>query len=835
MKKLFIFALIALSALASHAKSYVVFADHELGSDEEQIAHGEYVPWLNLESTLSSDGTMLNLKGFAKDGTWWGGGYIAKDFDQRVLQDEAMSLKFDVKADTAQTCTWWVKFVIGGYGSEHQFDVVADGQWHTVKMNLKTTDAQFYNLLATDPESISEFYAISFVGHFNGSAASEISVKNIRYETSEWEAGKVWHGYDSEHTSYICNGKEYPYTFLYSITTNEDQTLTFNANYTGDYESNGFGNGRNVVLNGIYNKMTKQDDGSWSYTTVDKYVADASIPMFFYTEYSGGAIRTDVTYIACSENAPIFISGSVDNITENSAQINYSYILPAALEGATVKVLLNDTEITENPYTITGLTKATEYSYTLKAVATLNGEEYESNVATLTFKTEDPDAVAAVWHGIVGGSITNAYFSGETASEARELFVNVETVVTYNTDKTVTVDAKFVLDNDKNLLDIVGMVAPQVTVVGNVGTYVGCETKDMELVEENHYRYTTTGIEFPEDKELNYLYFYIRYAGGPSSVYVKQSDNGNKNYYTGITNESASYGAPASIEVSLSSTTIPVNGSATISNPIVKDSYGRYLFGAEVTYDVEGNGFSITGSEISATEAGLGKLKATCGDLTKEFKLVCAGDAGTVTLTSLEGVTYETDEYVVSGYGVEKCLDRSNNTWLEWKCSETEHHYLIIDFGASHDVQYINLVWEGASAKAYTIRLSNTKPSLSSSASSPRRSESADYEGFDYVITVTDGPGGGGVTTVCDYVLKSGGARYLTLETTEAYEKSWNIKLFQLNVEGQSTVSGIESIAVDSAADDADAATYTLDGRLVKDTNLAPGIYIRNHRKFIVR
>jgi hypothetical protein len=47
--------------------------------------------------------------------------------------------------------------------------------------------------------------------------------------------------------------------------------------------------------------------------------------------------------------------------------------------------------------------------------------------------------------------------------------------------------------------------------------------------------------------------------------------------------------------------------------------------------------------------------------------------------------------------------------------------------------------------------------------------------------------------------------------------------------------SGVSDVAVDAADENPDAATYTIDGRLVNGRDLAPGIYIRNNRKFIVR
>ncbi len=187
MKKFLISAFAAFAAVSASATDYVVFADHELGSDEVQISYGDYVNWDGGRMVISTieDGTAWNVKCTNSADGWCGGGYISTDFDQTLLHTDNMTLKFDVRADQASAGYWCIKYVIkttsGNVETEHRFDFVADGEWHTVSLNLKDTDAAFYNKLTVDPATVNEFYAITFVGHSNADT-DQFDVKNIRYE-----------------------------------------------------------------------------------------------------------------------------------------------------------------------------------------------------------------------------------------------------------------------------------------------------------------------------------------------------------------------------------------------------------------------------------------------------------------------------------------------------------------------------------------------------------------------------------------------------------------------------------------------------------------------------
>ncbi|MDD6943523.1 MAG: hypothetical protein SOV24_04550, partial [Muribaculaceae bacterium] len=78
------------------------------------------------------------------------------------------------------------------------------------------------------------------------------------------------------------------------------------------------------------------------------------------------------------------IAVEATNIEETSANLTYSITLPTALAGAEVAVYYKEksaaeyTLATGSPISLTGLAEKTGYTYVIKAVATLNGEEYVS-------------------------------------------------------------------------------------------------------------------------------------------------------------------------------------------------------------------------------------------------------------------------------------------------------------------------------------------------------------------------------------------------------------------------------------------------------------------------
>ena len=171
------------------------------------------------------------------------------------------------------------------------------------------------------------------------------------------------------------------------------------------------------------------------------------------------------------------LTAVAEDITASSANIVYTVALPAEIEGAEVKVLLNgETALTESPYALTGLEQNTDYSYILKAIATLDGETYESTEQTVTFKTLRDGAKATHYYQIVNGIMPNNYKVGETEADRRQLPVSMMTEIIYNTDQTVTVN--FTVNGAD---DIVGFV-PGVNIGGQWSgslAYLSCPSPEM--------------------------------------------------------------------------------------------------------------------------------------------------------------------------------------------------------------------------------------------------------------------------------------------------------------------------------------------------------------------
>lgn len=120
----------------------------------------------------------------------------------------------------------------------------------------------------------------------------------------------------------------------------------------------------------------------------------------------------NVYFYGESANAPTLTAEATD-ITFNSANITYNVTLPDEIAGADYKVFYTlgegiDTEAAASPIALTGLTENTTYNMQLWAVATKDGETFESSKVKVTFKTprENPDAEAH-WYGNINGTVNN--------------------------------------------------------------------------------------------------------------------------------------------------------------------------------------------------------------------------------------------------------------------------------------------------------------------------------------------------------------------------------------------------------------------------------------------
>ena len=151
-----------------------------------------------------------------------------------------------------------------------------------------------------------------------------------------------------------------------------------------------------------------------------------------------------------------------------------------------------------------------------------------------------------------------------------------------------------------------------------------------------------------------------------------------------------------------------------------------------------------------------------------------------------------------------------------------------------YEIQAVQLVWEGASAKEYTVTLT---PAAAAGAMQKAAAEPK-------VFTVNDGVGGPNLTprkNLYNADFSTIPAQTVKLETKTA-ATVWGIKLKEMKVMGSEvakTPTGVEAIDV---TPDTIVDVYNLQGvRVLRDAkvmdiiNLPAGIYVAGGRKYVVR
>lgn len=178
--------------------------------------------------------------------------------------------------------------------------------------------------------------------------------------------------------------KDYSYELNYSITYNSDETLTIYAiyNWTNGVPV-GTENFSYILVNGVQ-KQTYDN----IIITDNTYKENDVVSIMVKVPFALGAAEVTFQYTvgSVSEIKPA-LTASVGNVTDATAEINWSVKLPEELTGADYVVKLNDEVITSNPHIIEGLQPETDYSYTLSVEVTLDGGTY-TNEVELSFKTE---------------------------------------------------------------------------------------------------------------------------------------------------------------------------------------------------------------------------------------------------------------------------------------------------------------------------------------------------------------------------------------------------------------------------------------------------------------
>lgn len=634
-----------------------------------------------------------------------------------------------------------------------------------------------------------------------GENASEYAYGNKWYGNAEWTSGNL------------------TVTFNYTLTALENNHLQVDATIEGLDKVPGLAVLQMQIGVGGWTNAVKNEDGSYTWVSLDNptfELGNTVAPLHFYFPYeSGGVVNQaiDGYKFGSANEKPVKeilpkLTAKAQNITANSAEIAYEVTLPEELTGATVKVYLNDAEATASPIALTGLTPSTDYSYTMKAVATKDGQDYTGKEVKVEFKTNRDATAAKVWHTIKDGFINNAYLAGEDpATSRRSIPVSIETAISYNVDGTVTIQAVPHCQGN-----IVGLVwKANVCVRGH-------DKIEMMTNVDGKFTYTTAAT-FDEDAQL-YVYYFPAYDGGDTRLDVY-------GYQTGLENDAVAYGEPASIEMSGVPATMIVNESYNVSS-IVKDNNGHYLVEKAADCTVEAP-FTLVDGVLTATAKGTGHITATCETATSDIALECFLDSDAQGVHAINA-TYEAD----GGVNAALAFDGDEGTQIEWAPETGAEHYVTVTLEKEYQIQAVQLVWEGASAKEYTVTLTPAAAAgeMQKAAAEPK------------VFVVNDGVGGADMTprkNLYNADFSTIPAQTVKLET-KAAATVWGIKLKEMKVMGSEKKDGTVGVEAVELTPDTIVDVYNLQGvRVLRDAkvmdiiNLPAGIYVAGGRKYIVR
>lgn len=634
-----------------------------------------------------------------------------------------------------------------------------------------------------------------------GENASEYAYGNKWYGNAEWTSGNL------------------TVTFDYTLTALENNHLQVDATIEGLDKVPGLAVLQMQIGGGGWTTAVKNEDGSYTWVSLDNPTFELGndvAPLHFYFPYeSGGVVNQaiDGYKFGAANEKPVKeilpkLTAKAQNITANSAEIAYEVTLPEELTGATVKVYLNDAEATASPIALTDLTPSTDYSYTMKAVATKDGIDYTGKEVKVEFTTNRDVTEAVEYHVIIDGMLNKAYLAGEDAATSRRSMpVSIETTIKYNPDGTVTIESV-----PHCVGNIVGLVWK-----ANVCEEGHDNIKDMKL-EDGKYIYTSDA-KF-QDKTNLYVQLRPAYDGGDAMLSVY-------GYQTGMENEVITYGEPASIEMNGVPATIIVNESYNVSS-IVKDNNGHYLVEKAADCTVEAP-FTLVDGVLTATAKGTGHITATCGTATSDIALECFLDSDAQGVHAINA-TYEAD----GGVDASKAFDGDEGTEIVWAPETGDEHYVTVTLEKEYHIQAVQLVWEGASAKEYTVTLT---PAAAAGAMQKAAAEPK-------VFVVNDGVGGAGMTprkNLYNADFSTIPAQTVKLET-KAAATGWGIKLKEMKVMGSEKKDGTVGVEAVELTPDTIVDVYNLQGvRVLRDAkvmdiiNLPAGIYVAGGRKYIVR
>lgn len=188
MKKYFLTAFLALTALAASAKSYVVFSGDPLTVDEEQISMNAFNNWNPGAMTVSDyqtdatspDGKSVKCE-ITQSGTWSGGGWANNGFDMgKIKALSPLKLKFQYKASSGSTTSWRFKFVDCTPEVEYVIPgIVKDGQWHEMEIDVNQANEAWGPALSSGT-----YWVLTVVGQ-ETHAGDTFELTDVRFTDGE--------------------------------------------------------------------------------------------------------------------------------------------------------------------------------------------------------------------------------------------------------------------------------------------------------------------------------------------------------------------------------------------------------------------------------------------------------------------------------------------------------------------------------------------------------------------------------------------------------------------------------------------------------------------------
>lgn len=561
---------------------------------------------------------------------------------------------------------------------------------------------------------------------------------------------------------------------------------------------------------GFFDLTKNNANGRWEYTFTNKALNE-NTAMSHYLPYAGGVLDMPTGYTYWGMEKEIIVpdkglvmTASVEDVTTTTAKIAYS-VKATEIDTYTVYYKLADgdaVEATASPIELTGLDEFTKYSYEVYAV----GGDVESNHVTVEFTTKSSTARDLVYNDLFAAEFKNALLPGENEGDRRSFFVTLPWKVVYGSDG----NAVYSVDLSE-VKDIVGLV-PQIY-------WNGFQT--LTAKENGIYEYNFGTQELEGGTAISH---YFAYAGGVVD---------SRTPYTswGMEKEAPELGEATSLTLSAAKKAVKIDEPVRIS-VVAKDANNYYLPVNAVSYAVEGGSYELENSTFVGKTKGAYTIKAFAGDLSAQTEIIVIASASSENL--LAGKIGVTDEENIQGGNVGNVTDDNLTSQLEWKCTDTEEHYLIYDLGADYYLEGIDLLFEGAYATEFTVTLTNAKPAELEGASAVQAMVNA--AAADEVVFTNE------KNDIQHYFVQTptGTHRYVELRTTKALNTGWGIKVRDLKVYGSDqdpTQTGVQSTL---GQDDANAPVeyYNLQG--VRINNPAAGqLVIRrqgnNVAKIVIR